>query len=34
MGVRFVASPDMGEAFLETLYTNMYKNAGTELKSM
>ena len=34
MGVRFAASLDMGENFLDILYEVMYKNAGTELQSI
>ena len=34
MGVRFVASLDMGENFLNILYEVMYKNAETELQSI
>ena len=31
MGVRFAASLDMGENFLDILYEVIYKKAGTEL---
>ena len=34
MGVRFAASLDMGEHFLDILYKVMYRNAGTELQSI
>ena len=34
MGMRFAASLDMGENFLNILYEAMYKNAGTELQSI
>ena len=34
MGVKFAASLDMGENFLDILYKVMYKNAGTELQSI
>ena len=34
MGVRFVASLDMGENFLDVLHEVMLKNAGTELQSI
>ena len=34
MSVRFAASPDMGENFLDILYNNTYKKAGTELQSI
>ena len=34
MSVRFDASLDMGENFLDILHEVMYKNAGTELQSI
>ena len=34
MGVRFVASLNMGENFLDILHEVMYKNAWTELQSI
>ena len=34
MGVKFAASLDMGENFLDIMYEVMYKNAGTELQSI
>ena len=32
MGVRFAASLNKGENFLDTLYKVMYKHAGTDLQ--
>ena len=32
IGVRFAASLNMGEDFLDILYKVMYKNAGTDLQ--
>ena len=34
MGVRFEASFDMGEYFLDILYEVIYENTGTELQSI
>ena len=34
MRVRFAASLDMGEHFIDILYKVMYKNAGTGLQSI
>ena len=34
LGVRFAASLDMGEYFLDILHEVIYKNAGTELESI
>ena len=34
MGVRFTASLDMGENFLDILHEVMFKPAGTELQSI
>ena len=34
MGVRFAASLDMGENFLNILYEVMYKKGRTELQSI
>ena len=34
MGVRFAASLDIGENFLDILHEALYKNAGTELQSI